>query len=980
MPPSPSSAPPESTRSSGSAWAATDAVDVAAALEVDPSTGLSSAEVRERAERHGPNRLAEPPRRPRWLRFLDQFRSTLVLILAGAAVVALAFGDVKDPIIIGVVLLINAVLGYLQEAKAESALDALQQMLVATVRVRRDDAVTQVPADELVPGDVVLLEAGDRVPADGRILLAANAEVDEAAFTGESLPVAKSADPVADGAAALADQHSMAFLNTTVVRGRVELVVTEIGMATQMGRVAEMMHEADPGPTPLQVQLDTLGKRLAMVAVAAVSAVFVIQLLQGSDFADAMLGAVALAVAAIPEGLPAVVTVTLALGVRQMAIRNAIVKRLASVETLGSTSVICSDKTGTLTLNQMTARTVVRAGVVVHVDGEGYRPIGDLHTEGGVPMPEMDGALVAGLLCNDAALRPGDDGQPGLLGDPTEGAFLVLAAKGGFDPDAYRAEHPRVGEVPFDSTTKVMATFHRVGDEVLVAVKGAPDVLLAAAAGEADREGRPQPLDDPARARWAAANDDLARQGLRVLAVATRRLPAAEVLDADGTVAEPDRWIGELTLEALVGIVDPPRPEARDAIALCRTAGITVKMITGDHAVTAAAIAASLGIEGRAVTGADLDAMDDDELAREIAGIGVCARVSPEHKVRVVRALQANGEVVAMTGDGVNDAAALRNADIGVAMGITGTEVTKEAADMVLTDDNFATIVGAVERGRTIYDNIVTFVRFQLSTNLGAIATILGAGLVGLPVPFTPVQVLFVNIIADGPPAMTLGVDPPARGVMGRRPRAPGAAILSATRIARLAFFGLVMMVGTLGVLQWATGRYGSEVALTMAFTTFVLYQMVNVFNARAEHVSALSKDAFRNGKLWLAIAGVVGLQVAAVSVPFLQGVFDTTALTVGQWLICAVVASTVLWAEELRKLAVRLLRRASTTSDPAGVDPSAPAAPSGADVSPGAAAPSGAGSGEGAPSPGSIAPAGVASPPIPAAPVGATHPSGDPR
>ena len=978
MPSSPPSVPASPAPRTGAAWASSDTGAVIAELGVDPTTGLSSGEARERAQRHGPNRLAEPPRRPRWLRFVDQFRSTLVLILAGAAVVALVFGDVKDPIIIGIVLLINAVLGYLQEAKAESALDALQQMLVTTVRVRRDGAVAEVPADDLVPGDVVLLEAGDRVPADGRILLAANAEVDEAAFTGESVPVAKSAEPVPAGVDALADQHSMAFLNTTVVRGRLELVVTETGMATQMGRVAEMMHEADPGPTPLQIQLDTLGKRLAMVAVGAVSLVFVLQMLQGSDFADAMLGAVALAVAAIPEGLPAVVTVTLALGVRQMAVRNAIVKRLASVETLGSTSVICSDKTGTLTLNQMTARTVVRAGVVVHVDGEGYRPVGDLRVADGERMPDVDGALIAGLLCNDAALRDGDDGQPGLVGDPTEGAFLVLAAKGGFDPDVYRAEHPRIGEVPFDSATKVMATFHRRGDEVLVAVKGAPDVLLASATAAADEEGRPRALDDAARARWTAANEDLARQGLRVLAVATRYVPASDVLDADGVVADPDRWIGELTLEALVGIVDPPRPEARDAIALCRSAGITVKMITGDHAVTAAAIAASLGIEGRAVTGADLDAMDDDTLAREISGIGVCARVSPEHKVRVVRALQANGEVVAMTGDGVNDATALRNADIGVAMGITGTEVTKEAADMVLTDDNFATIVGAVERGRTIYDNIVTFVRFQLSTNLGAIATILGAGLIGLPVPFTPVQVLFVNIIADGPPAMTLGVDPPARGVMQRRPRTPGAAILSATRIARLAFFGLVMMVGTLGVLQWATGRYGSEVALTMAFTTFVLFQMVNVFNARAEHASALTKDAFRNGKLWLAIAGVVGLQVAAVSLPFLQDVFDTTALTASQWLVCAVVASTVLWAEELRKLVVRLLGRTSTTPGPAGVDPSAPAAPSGADASTGAAAPIGAGPGEGDPSSDPIAPTGVASPPIPATPVGASHDPGD--
>ncbi|MEZ5142993.1 MAG: HAD-IC family P-type ATPase [Acidimicrobiales bacterium] len=864
----------------------------------------------ERSERYGPNRLAEPPRRPRWLRFVDQFRSTLVAILVGAAVVAALVGDLKDPLIIGVVLFINAVLGYLQEGKAESAMAALERMLVTSVRVRRDGAVEEVNADDLVPGDVVLLEAGDRVPADGRFLETVNVEVDEAALTGESLPVGKAVRPVDGDGLPLGDQRSMGFMNTTLVRGRAEMVVTETGMATQMGRVAGLMNEADPGPTPLQVQLDRLGKRLALVAVVAVGLVFGLELAQGLALADALLTAVTLAVAAIPEGLPAVVTVTLALGVRQMALRHAIVKRLASVETLGSTSVICSDKTGTLTLNQMTTRAIVRGGVVVHVEGEGYGTVGELRVDGDGPMPDLDGALIPGMLCNDAVLRTDELGQPVLVGDPTEGAFIVAAAKGGFDPDLYRAEHPRIGEVPFDSATKVMATFHLEGDEVLMAVKGAPDVLLGSAVRASDAAGSSVVLDAAARRRWSEANEALAVRGLRVLAVATRRIPVADAVGPDGTVVDPDRWLGELTLEALFGIVDPPRPEARDAIGLCRSAGIGVKMITGDHAVTAAAIAADLGIRGRAVTGADLDAMDDETLAREIEGIGVCARVAPEHKVRVVRALQANGEIVAMTGDGVNDAAALRNADIGVAMGITGTEVTKEAADMVLTDDNFATIVGAVERGRTIYDNIVTFVRFQLSTNLGAIATFLAAGLAGLPVPFTPVQVLFVNIIADGPPAMTLGVDPPAAGVMQRRPRPQGAAILSARRVGRLVFFGLVMMLGTIGVLTWADGRYGQDVALSMAFTTFVLFQMVNVFNARAEHTSALTRDAFRNGKLWMAIAGVIGLQVLLVNVPVLQDAFDTTALTVGQWLVCALVASTVLWVEELRKLVVRLLPR----------------------------------------------------------------------
>jgi Ca2+-transporting ATPase len=468
-----------------------------------------------------------------------------------------------------------------------------------------------------------------------------------------------------------------------------------------------------------------------------------------------------------------------------------------------------------------------------------------------------------------------------------------------------------------------MATFHRadpadVGDEVLVCVKGAPDVLLARASSYVDGDGAVRPLDDEGRAARHADNDRLASQGMRVLAVATRRLPSGAVLDGEGRVADPGRWTDELVLELLVGIVDPPRAEARDAIRLCRSAGIAVKMITGDHATTAGAIAAELGIEGRVVTGEELTAMSDEELAAEVEHIGVCARVSPEHKVRVVDALKANGEIVAMTGDGVNDAAALRRADIGVAMGITGTEVTKEAGDMVLTDDNFATIVGAVERGRTIYDNIVKFVRFQLATNLGAISTILGASLFGLPVPFSPIQVLWVNLIADGPPAMTLGIDSPQPGVMGRRPVSSTTPILTSRRIGRLLFLGVVMAVGVLTMFVWARDRWGEEIALTMAFTTFVLQQMVNVFNSRTEAGSVFCRYTFTNWRLWAVIGGVVVLQVLATVWNPLQSLFGTEHLTWEQWGVAVAVASTVLWVEELRKLVLRLIiRRPRRTADP---------------------------------------------------------------
>jgi P-type Ca2+ transporter type 2C len=875
------SSPVPSSPAGHSSWWRVPAAQVAEAMDVDPSVGLAPVEVERRRAEVGPNKLAEPPVRPRWKKFLDQFRSGIVYILIGAAVLAGLVGDLKDPIVIAFVLLVNAILGYVQEAKAESAMAALEKMLVARVKVRRGGTLEEVSTEDLVPGDVVMLEAGDRVPADGRLLLAVNASIDESALTGESVPVDKDVDPISrppihgDAGAdlPLGERTNLAYMNTTVVRGRAELLVTHTGMATEMGRVAELLSEGDPGPTPLQRQLDVLGKRLALIAVVAVSLVFVLQLVQGETFADAAIGAVALAVAAIPEGLPAVVTVTLAVGVSQMAKRNAIVKRLHSVETLGSTTVICSDKTGTLTLNRMTVREVV-----------GDRLAG----------------LRAGSLCNDAALAPDGD----YVGDPTEGAIVVAAAEDGIDVAAERAAHPRIGEVPFDSATKFMATYHRDGDEVVVHAKGAPDVLLARCAARRDGDGLEQAIDPDA---VHADNHALASEGLRVLAVASRRLDAGEVLGDDGTVAEPDRWVDGLTLDALVGIVDPPRAEARDAIDLCRTAGIDVKMITGDHAATAEAIARELGIGGRVVTGDHIERMSDEELAAEIEGIGACARVSPEHKVRVVRALKANGHVVAMTGDGVNDAAALRNADIGVAMGITGTEVTKEAGDMVLADDNFATIVGAVERGRTIYDNIVKFVRFQLTTNLGAIATILSASLIGLPVPFTAVQVLWVNIIADGPPAMTLGIDPPPPNVMERAPRRQDEAIITPRKLVPMIFGAVVMAVGTLGLYVYAEDEWGEEVALTMTFTTFVLFQMANVFNARVPHGSVFSRYTFTNGKVWIAVGLVVALQVLATKWSPMQAIFDTETLSLEQWLLCLGVAVSIIPLDELRKVVTRL-------------------------------------------------------------------------
>jgi len=873
-------------------WWALGAADAAATLDVDPALGLDSDEVARRLDRHGPNRLAEPPRVPRWRRFADQFRGALPFVLFLAAGLALLVGDLKDPIVIGAVLVLNAVLGYVQETRAEGALDALRRMLSDTARVRRDGHVANVAADGLVPGDVVLLDAGDRIPADGRLVLASSAATDESSLTGESTSVEKVADVIdRDDDVPVSDRRNMAFMNTSLVAGRAEMVVTATGMSTEIGRVAPLLAETPSTDTPLQRQIDTLGKRLAVVALAAVVVVLGLRLWQGDPLSDALLAAVALAVAAIPEGLPAVVTVTLAVGVSQMAKRRAIVRRLPSVETLGSTTVICSDKTGTLTMNQMTARALVVGGRRTEVSGEGHERRGRFSVEGATTPVEIDPLLRSAVLASDAVIE-GDD----LIGDPTEVALLVVAAKAGIDAHELRASSPRVGEVPFDSAHKFMVTV-TAGDEVVAHMKGAPEAVIARCRRWRDGVGAVAELDDEVRSEHVEWASVLAAEGMRVLAVASRRddPSARDVVPTD-----------DFVLEGLVAMIDPVRPEAARAVRSCRAAGIDVKMITGDHPTTAAAIGRALGIGEVVVTGTELDQMTDDELTSRIADIDVCARVAPEHKVRVVKALQASGEVVAMTGDGVNDAPALRRADIGVAMGVTGTEVTKQAGDMVLTDDNFATIVDAVGRGRTIYENIVSFVRFQLSTNVGAVVTMVAASVLGMPVPLAAMQLLWVNIIADGPPAMTLGLEPPASDVMERRPRRPDAPLVDRTRLGAMVLAGATMAVGTLTVFELARRSFDEQTAQTMAFTTFVLMQLANVLNVRSESRSIFGRDSLRNGKLWLAIGGVALLQIAATGWGPLQSVFDTTALQLDQWLVCLATATTVVVVEEIRKLVIR--------------------------------------------------------------------------
>ena len=771
-------------------------------------------------------------------------------------------------------------------------------------------------------GDVVLVEAGNRVPADGRVSLAATLEIEEAALTGESLPVGKNVDPVPGDDVPLGDRLCMAYMNTSVTRGRGEIIVTATGMGTEIGHIADMLANTETSKTPLQRQLDSLSKIIASIAAVALVIVVLLGLARGESFDTLFITGVALAVAAIPTGLPAVVTALLSMGTREIARRNAIVKRLPAVETLGSTSAICSDKTGTLTLNKMTAREIVIPGQNRYtVSGEGYSTAGEISHVGGQHY-DLDPYLLPMVLCADAVL----DGES-LIGDPTEGALIVLGAKGGLDINETRAALPRVAEVPFDSDYKFMATFHEMTSDggqpvVRCYVKGAPDVLIARATTFRKPDGTLVPITDENRPLALTANDEIANRGERVMVVAQRDLDPG-VVRAGGNLID---HVNELTLLAMVGIVDPPRPEARTAIAECHDAGIRVRMITGDHASTAAAIAGELGIEGRAVTGTEFAAMSDEQLRSELDEIGVIARVAPEDKVRLVRLLKEKGNVVAMTGDGVNDAPALKTADIGVAMGITGTEVSKEAAVMILTDDNFATIVGAVAYGRALYDNLLKYLRFQMSTLVAYIAIFIGAGIVGIAdgVPLNPLQILWLNMVVDIPLAIALGFDVPARGLMSRPPRPLGAPVLARNDWIRLCVQGAVMTIGSLVAYQIGDDQDGAIVGATMLLTTLSLFHLFGALLSRDQTQTIFDRDTFP-GVMQLRRYGISLLAIVAITaLDFLNRIFGTTGLSFDQWCICIGIAASIVVVEEIIKFFLR--RRASTAASPPAPAPMTPA------------------------------------------------------
>ncbi len=906
--------------------------EAVAAVGSDARLGLSESEARARLERHGKNELAAETPVPGWKKFLAQFADPLVILLLVATAISAGLWLLEresalpyEAIAILAVVLLNALMGHIQESRAEQAVAALRRMSAAHASVVRGGVRQSIAAAEVVPGDILLIEEGDTVAADARVIQSTALQTAEATLTGESMPVAK--DSAALGVeAGLGDRRNMIFSGTAATYGRGRALVTATGMQTEIGRIAGMLEATQAETTPLQKELARVGRLLGLVviviAVVMIGTILLVEDVRGAAalFEVLILG-VALAVAAVPEGLPAVVTAVLALGVQRMAKRNAIVRHLAAVETLGSATVIASDKTGTLTRNEMTVRAVVTASGRVDFTGTGYAPEGRVDVRTHAMKMELERALAVGDRANNAVLQE-RNGRWTVQGDPTEGALIVAAHKAGLEEEALDARFRRIAEVPFSSARKLMTTVHsdaERGGRLRVFTKGAPDVLLAHCSHELIGD-QTRPLDDERRAAILKLNDSLAGEALRTLGVAFRLLPV-RALDPN----EFDEHLEhELVFAGLIGMMDPPRAEAKEAVGRAKAAGIRPIVITGDHPATAAVVATELGIasERRAVTGVELDTMSDEALRRAVLEVSVYARVNPEHKLRIVKALQAGGAIVAMTGDGVNDAPALKTADIGVAMGITGTDVSKEAADIVLADDNFASIVAAVEEGRAVFSNIRKFLRYLLSSNIGEVLTmffgVLLADAIGLKstgsgvaLPLVATQILWINLVTDGAPALALGIDPAHTSAMSRPPRPPGEGVITGRMWAGIFYVGAIMAAGTLLVLDASLpgglidGSGDMRYAQTMAFNTLVLFSLFTVFNSRSDERSAFT-DLFSNTWLWGAVALSLLLQAAVIYVPFLQHGFSTVPLSVRDWLGCLAVASSVLWLRELSKLIVR--------------------------------------------------------------------------
>ncbi|WP_312723888.1 HAD-IC family P-type ATPase [Stutzerimonas kunmingensis] len=875
-----------------------------ALLELESSSaGLSHEQARQRLLQYGPNRLDEAKPASVWQRLLRHLNNLLLYVLIAAALVTGLMGHLVDTFVILAVVVVNVVIGFVQEGKAEKALQAIRHLLAPHAVVLRDGRQQNLDAAELVPGDVVLLASGDSLPADVRLLQARNLRIDEAALTGESVPVDKQVEAVADDAS-IGDRLCMGYAGTLVTQGQARAVVVATGAATEIGRIGTMLESVEQGTTPLLRKMSDVGRALTAVILAAGALLFLFgTLVRGMGAGEMFMAAVGLSVAAIPEGLPAIMTITLAIGVQRMASRNAVIRRLPAVETLGSVTVICSDKTGTLTRNEMTVQEVICAGQALEVEGAGYAPQGALLFEG---VPVEPAALAASALaeaaalCNDASLHE-KDGLWTLAGDPTEGALLTLAMKAGLSPANLHVDRPRLDVIPFESEHRFMATLHACegGSEVLV--KGAPERVLAMCARQLEADGQERLLD---QSHWHEQVEAQARAGRRVLALARRRLAAGKEAIEHADV------VSELTLLGLVGIIDPPRDEAIRAVAQCRAAGIRVVMITGDHGVTASAIARQLGMgdDIKAITGPELELMDEAAMRQAVAEARVFARASPEHKLRLVRALQANGEVVAMTGDGVNDAPALKQADVGVAMGMKGTEAAKQAGAIVLADDNFASIAHAVEEGRTVYDNLRKTVTFLLPINGGESLSLLLAVLLGIALPITPVQVLWVNMVSSVALAMVLAFEPTEADVMQRPPRRPDEPMLSRFVIWRFFFVSALFLAGIFGMYQWMLTQGATiEAARTVAVNTLVCMEVFYLFSVRYLKAPSFTVQGVKGTpRVLVAVFGVFALQLMFTYAPFMQSLFASEALPLATGVLVVLAGVAVMVILEIEKALLR--------------------------------------------------------------------------
>jgi P-type Ca2+ transporter type 2C len=887
-------------------------------IELNSSeSGLNEAEAASRLEKYGPNEIEIEEGTSILALLLHQVRNPLVAVLIIAALVALAAGETIDTIVIAVVIILNTTIGFIQEYKAEEALKALRSQAAPEAEVVRcpeegECSEVNVKATELVPGDVIILHTGDRIPADGRLFEAVNLMIDEAMLTGESLSVEKTTDPL-DEDLQVADRKNLAYAGTVVTEGRGKAVIYGTGSNTQMGEIATLIQKTEKAISPLQQQTLALGKTLGFIAVAAGALILVLGLFQELTFDELFLFVIAAVVSAIPEGLPAVMTITLAVGVNRMAKRNAIIRRLQAVDTLGATTVICTDKTGTLTTNQMTVQQIMVDNKVIRVFGGGFEPEGTFEDNGKKIDPSTHGslpfALKIGALCNDSRLVHADDERGGkrweIRGDPTEGSLIVAARKSGFDKGKLDKEHPRLDEIPFSSQNKYMATFHDTPErEVQVYMKGAPETVLDYCQYVRIEEDEVE-LDDESRQKILDVNTDMAAEALRVLAVAYRKVGAGQV---EATKEEIKEGKDDLVFVGLFGMMDPPRPEVKEAVSLCNRAGIQVVMATGDHKITGEAIARMVGIlegDGKVYAGSEIDHMDEQEFDTIIKDAKVFARVSPAHKQRIVASLQRHRHVVAMTGDGVNDAPALKGAEIGIAMGITGTDVTKETADMVLTDDNFASIVAAAEEGRVVFQNVRKVVKFLIATNAGEILTILGAMLL-LPVThliFTPVQILWVNLVTDGLLDITIALEPKEGDVMDQPPRKSDERIINREVLYSVAFVAVIMAAGTLWIYSNALGLGDPDYARTMAFITIAMFQVFNALNVRSLKQSVFKIGLLSNRFLVGAIIISVTLLVLSTVVPFLQIALATVPLALNDWGLIILVSSSVFVLTEIRKL-----------------------------------------------------------------------------